>query len=87
MSAAALAQMAQLVTQMNAALTYDDEGNTLTFTPCISQKEEYTTPSGKKAYRYFSTELLQAPHNAVGIRWEAYTTQRTQNSRQYGKGS
>lgn len=87
MSSAALTQMGQLVTAMNAALTYDDEGNTLTFTPCIAQKEKYTTPLGNDAYRYYPTEILQAPHNAVGIRWEAYTTQRTQNSRQYGKGS
>ena len=37
--------------QWSRALTYDDEGNTITFTPCVLSKEEYTTPSGKRAYR------------------------------------
>jgi len=76
-----------LKTAMNATLTYEDEGNTLTFTPCIAQKEEYETPSGKTAYKYYETEVLQAPHLAVGINWELYQQQRTQNTRQYGRGS
>jgi len=76
-----------LRTALNATLTYNDEGNTLTFTPCIAQKEEYTTPSGKKAYRYYPSEILQAPHLAVGISWEIYSQMRTQNTRQYGRGS
>lgn len=76
-----------LKTAMNATLTYDDEGNTLTFTPAIAQKLEYTTPSGKKAYKYYPDEAAQAPHLAVGINWELYTQQRTQNTRQYGRGS
>lgn len=72
---------------MSATLTFDDEGNTLTYTPCVAQKEKYTTPSGREAYRYYGTELLQAPHLAVGISWETYNEMRTQNSRQYGHGA
>lgn len=72
---------------MSATLTYDDSGNTLTFTPCIAQKEEYTTPRGKKAYKYYPTEVAQAAHLASGIAWSYYPQTRTQGSRQYGRGS
>jgi len=72
---------------LGATLSFDDEGNTLTFVPCVVQKEKYTTPSGKFAYRYYATEALQAPHIASGITWESYTQTRTQNSRQYGRGA
>ncbi len=82
----ALARFENLRQYMSDTLTFDDEGNTLTFTPCISQKEKYETPGGKNAYRYYSTELLQAPHNAVGILWEMYPNVRSQVSRQYGRG-
>ena len=72
---------------MGDTLTYDDEGNTLTFVPCVAQKEKYTTPSGRDAYRYYSTELLQAPHIAQGVQWEIYDSMTTQNSRKVGRGS
>ena len=82
------------ITKMNVVkdalgetLTYDDEGNTITFVPCIVQKEKYTTPSGKEAYRYYSSEALQAAHLAIGITWEIYQESRTQVSRQYRRGS
>jgi len=87
LAAGAVTRANNLKTAMNATLTYDDEGNTLTFTPAIAQKLEYTTPSGKKAYKYYPDEAAQAPHLAVGINWELYTQQRTQNTRQYGRGS
>lgn len=73
--------------ELGTNLLYDDEGNSLTFAPCVVQKEKYTTPSGKTAYRYYPTEAEQAPHLAVGIVWEAYTQIRSQVSRQYGRGS
>jgi len=87
LAAGAVTRANLLKTAMNATVTYDDEGNTLTFTPCIAQKELYVTDSGKNAYKYYPTEAEQAPHLAVGINWELYTQQRTQNTRQYGRGS
>lgn len=87
LAAGAVTRANLLKTAMNATVTYDDEGNTLTFTPCIAQKELYVTDSGKNAYKYYATETEQAPHLAVGINWELYTQQRTQNTRQYGRGS
>jgi hypothetical protein len=87
LAAGAITRANGLKTAMNATVTYDDEGNTLTFTPCIAQKEKYVTDSGKDAYKYYATEAEQAPHLAVGINWELYQQQRTQNTRQYGRGS
>lgn len=72
---------------MNGSVTYDDEGNTLSFSPCIAQKELYVTPASNNAYKYYATELEQATHLAVGINWELYSQMRTQNTRQYGRGS
>jgi len=75
-----------LATRMSDVLSYNDEGNTITFTPCIVQKESYTTPSGKTAYRYYATESVQLQHTAVGVIWSYKDTMRTQVSRQYGRG-
>jgi hypothetical protein len=72
---------------LSDTLTYDDEGNTLTFVPAVLGLVEYTTPSGKKAYKPYATEVLQLEHVAQGVAYVPYTRVRSQNSRQYGKGS
>jgi len=79
--------MEALAEVMGDTLTYDDEGNSLTYVPCIVQKEKYTTPSGKTAYKYYATEVAQAAHIAQGIDWEIYQAMGTQNSRKVGRGS
>lgn len=84
--------MSVLATAMGAVLTYDDEGNTLTFAPCVVSKEEYDpnpdNPAAKnhRAYRYYPTVTEQMSHVAQGIAWDYYSTVRSQTSRQYGKG-
>lgn len=75
-----------VASRMTAPITYDDEGNTITFDPIIVSKEKYTTPSGKFAYRYYATEAEQLMHIMDSIIWSAYTQTRTQVSRQYGRG-
>lgn len=72
-----------LAAALGETLTYDDEGNTITFTPCIVSKQSYTTDAGNEAYRYYATALLQDAQLAEGIDWSVYLTQRTQRSRQY----
>lgn len=72
---------------MGETLTYDDEGNTLTYTPCVLGRQEYTTPSGKVAYRKWPTEAEQLAHAAIGVDWEPYNSVRSQVSRQYGRGA
>lgn len=86
LSAAALDQMNIILGLMSDILTYDDEGNTLSFSPAVCGKEAYTTPSGRTAYRYYATEAAQLAMTAQGILWEAYDTTRSQTSRQYGRG-
>lgn len=82
-----LANWTQVAEAMSDTLTYDDEGNTITFTPCVVQKEKYTTSSGKDAYRYYDTLAHQTPHIASGVDWQLYPNVRSQVSRQYGRGS
>lgn len=76
-----------IATRMADILEYDDEGNTLTFTPVILKFQEYTTPSGRKAYKKYATLAAQEAQMASGILWEYYDSQRTQVSRQIGRGS
>jgi hypothetical protein len=80
---------------MSDALTYDDEGNTLTYTPAVVKKQRYNPstrladPAGT-AYRYIpvgaGAEAAQLAQTAVGIAWQSYNAVRTQVSRQYGHG-
>lgn len=73
--------------KMSEVLTYDDEGNTISFTPAVLGLDEYTTPGGRRAYRPYPTEPAQLNHLATGMTWSPYTTVRTQVSRQYGRGA
>jgi len=82
-----LVLLTALADAMGDTVAYTDGGNSLSFTPCIVSKEKYTAPSGKFAYRYYSTYAAQAAHLAVGISWLPKATIRTQGSRQYGRGS
>lgn len=80
-------QVQTMATLMGTTLSYDDEGSTITFVPCVVSKLKYETPSGKFAYKYYPTLVEQAAHIASGISWEAYNEVRSQTSRQYGRGS
>lgn len=78
----------QVVIALTSPLIYDDEGNIITFTPCIVKKQKYTpVGSTKPAYRYFPDEAEQMENLAQGISWQPYTQVRTQSSRQYGHGA
>jgi len=87
LSAGAITRCGTLRTRLGETVTYDDEGNTLTFTPCIVQKKPPTVAPVTKGYAYYPTEAEQAPHLAQGITWEIYNQMRTQRSRQYGHGA
>lgn len=85
-TAAGQAIMATIATKMSAPITHDDEGNTWTFVPTIVSKQEYETPTGKRAYRYYPTLEQQMEHVAQGFQWQPYNQVRSQTSRQYGRG-
>ena len=76
-----------LAVDFTSTLTYDDEGNTLTFIPVVVSKEPYVTPSGKTAYQYYDTEIEQALHLATGVLWFAKDFATTQSSRKRGRGA
>lgn len=81
--------MLTLQQEMSAVLSYDDEGNTISFNPAVCGKESYASNPAhpeRVAYKYYETESEQLQHTATGIIWDAYTTIRTQVSRQYGRG-
>jgi hypothetical protein len=86
-SAGTLTALNTVASRMSAVLSYDDEGNTITYSPCIVQKQRYTAPSGKFAYRYYPTLVEQLAHIATGIQWQPYSTIRSQTSRQYNRGA
>lgn len=80
---------AALRTAMSAVLTYDDEGNTISFNPCVCGKEKYVPDPAhpeKTAYKYYASQATQLSHTALGIQWDIYNTVRSQTSRQYGRG-
>lgn len=82
-------EMANLASIMSQTITYDDEGNTLTFQPIVVGKEKYTPnplAPEKVAYRYYETEAEQLDHIMTSILWEPYPRLRSQVSRQYGRG-
>lgn len=83
------ALLTTLASRMSAPLTYNDEGNTITFTPAILGRELYTPDPlrpERKAYRPYATETLQMQHLAQGFAWDWYSGVRTQVSRQIGRG-
>lgn len=82
--------METLAEKMSETLTYDDDGNTLTFAPCVCKKQEYVPDPAhpeKKAYRYYPTLAEQVANTATGVAWEIYNTTRSQVSRQRGRGA
>lgn len=85
-----IAALDTLATDFGSVLSKTEGSNTIHFTPVVVHKHIYTTPSGKKAYRYYNTadggEAAQLENVAAGITWEVYDHVRSQVSRQIGKG-
>lgn len=66
---------------LNSGIEYDDEGTTLTFTSCVLGFDEYTTPSGRSAYKKFPSLSEQLDHAAIGVIWAPSRLTTTQSSR------
>lgn len=82
LSSSGIATATALAAEMGSPLVYDDEGNPITFTPCVLQFEEYTTPKGNRAYKPYATAAAQLDHAAQGVIWGYYNEARSQVSRQ-----
>jgi len=72
---------------LSDTLTYDDEGNTLTFVPCVIQLKKNTTDPDRGPYIEWPTEAEQLAHLASGVVWSVMDNATTQNSRKVGRGS
>jgi len=83
---AVLAPIAALAEKMGEQVNDPSPSPTATFVPVILSLEEYTAPSGKRAYKPYATEADQLLHTAVAVTWTYKDTIRTQVSRQYGHG-
>lgn len=73
--------------KLSEVLTYDDEGNTITFAPCIIKLKREGTPETGYDYVKWPTEAEQLANLAQGVEWSALNTTTTQNSRKVGRGS
>lgn len=71
---------------MSSVLTYDDEGNTISFSPAVCGKKSRVLENGNTTYEYWPDAAQQVDHSAIGIVWEIYDQVRSQTSRQYGRG-
>jgi len=72
---------------MSAVLSYDDEGNTLTYAPIVVAKEQYIPDPARPdrvAYKYYDTEVEQLEHVAQGIVWSVRSYVSHQTTRRYG---
>lgn len=76
-----------IAVRMSSELVWTVPDPAVTYTPCVVSKLKYVTPKGKDAYKYYPTLAEQLLHTAVGVEWQPYNNTRTQDSRQYGKGS
>jgi hypothetical protein len=81
-----IAYQNNLALAMSVPLTVNEGEVSVVFQPVIVQREEYTTPSGRKARRYYADPSEQLQHTMFFITWEAYNQVRSQTSRQYGRG-
>lgn len=82
-------EMAAVATAMQTVLNYDDEGNTITLTPTVIQKERTTIPDTnppRYRYNYYPTLQQQLDHIAQGFQFQPYPNTRSQVSRQVGRG-
>lgn len=71
---------------MSESVTFTVGSVAYTFAPAVVKKEEYTTPKGNKAYRYYATLAAQLAQVASPVEWASYAAARSQTSRQYGRG-
>lgn len=79
-------QLTALAGGLSNELEYDGVSPALYFAPAVCGKEAYTTPSGRTAYRYWTTESKQLEMTAIGVIWQPKETTRSQVSRQLGRG-
>jgi hypothetical protein len=84
-----LGRMVELGAAMSEDLSGIVEGVTVTFKPCVVQKQKPASPPvpGFLSPRYYPTLEEQVEHMGLGIAFTPYNVVRSQTSRQRGRGS
>lgn len=82
-----LATLATQAAALSAVLTYDDEGNTLTFSPCVLSFDKVVSEGEPDKYVPYPTLAEQLEHVAQGIVYAPQPQVRSQVSRQYNRGT
>ena len=72
---------------LSDTLTYTDEGNSLTFTPCVISLKKIEHEDAPTEYVKWPTEAEQLEHLASGVVWSLVDHTTTQNTRKVGRGS
>lgn len=72
---------------ISQTLTYVDEGNSLTFVPCVISLKPNTTDPDQGPYIKWPTEAEQLAHLASGVVYSESNVSTTQNSRKRGRGA
>lgn len=72
-----------LADEMSEILEYDDEGNTLSFNPCVLSLEKHDPDEDHEDFWYalYPTLAEQLDHAALGVNWTPKAFITTQNSR------
>lgn len=86
LSAGYITLMTTLCTRLSDGMSPFVGVTTAFFGWSIFQKEEYTTPRGKRAYRYYLDPVEQAAHITAPVRWNPVEIMGSQDSRKFGKG-
>lgn len=83
--------LSDLAAEMSATIQYDDEGNTLSYSPVIVGKERYVVPDSnppRYAYRYWKDdEPKQLQNLMASIVWTPQDFVTSQNSRKRNRGA
>lgn len=88
-NAAGMAQASAIGAKMALQIAASRFGTDYTFFPITVSKERYPVPNTmpvRYAYRYYKPRETQLEHYAAIGDWGAYSTSRSQVSRQYGSG-
>lgn len=86
LTAPVLAAFTTLANTMSAPITYDDEGNTLTYNLVVVSKQVVTDPEGRVSREYYPTVTEQLAHTASGLLWTPRGYTSSQVTRQYNRG-
>ena len=86
LTSSAMTALQELADRHSEPLTYDDEGNTLTYNLVVAKKYNDLEADPPVVNAYWPTLTQQVANSAVGLLWTPRPYTSTQTTRQYGHG-